>query len=193
MEKICNSCKKEVTSLWKCLCKKCYMIDYREKNKESLKLKTKQYKQLNSEKVKQWKKQWSISEKGMLYAKERSKQDRLDGKTKKAEKKYRELHRAEISQRVEQWRINNLDIKSASSAKRRCAKLNAIPIWYDDLDDLVLSEAHLLAKLRYETTGIKWHVDHIIPLQGKDVCGLHCWNNVQVIPAAINLSKGNYF
>ena len=50
-----------------------------------------------------------------------------------------------------------------------------------------------LAVKRSIMTGIKWHVDHIIPLQGKLVSGLHTVENLQVIPAKINMRKGNRY
>ena len=59
--------------------------------------------------------------------------------------------------------------------------------------EFVTKEATNLAKLREEITGFKWHIDHIIPLQGRNVCGFHVWSNLQVIPAVQNLSKGNKY
>jgi len=61
----------------------------------------------------------------------------------------------------------------------------------DELTDLITKEAHDLRKLRNLFTGIEWHVDHIIPLKGADVCGLHIWSNLAVIPKVENLRKGN--
>lgn len=61
---------------------------------------------------------------------------------------------------------------------------------YDELTMLVTSEAHDLRKRRNKATSVEWHVDHIVPLNGKDVCGLHIWSNLQVIPKQDNLKKG---
>lgn len=60
----------------------------------------------------------------------------------------------------------------------------------DELTKLVTVEAHDLRKLRNNLTGFEWHVDHIEPLHGKDICGLHIWSNLQVIPKLLNLIKG---
>lgn len=79
----------------------------------------------------------------------------------------------------------------ASAAKRRAAKTKATPEWDKDLTDFVAHEAYLLCILRKVATKIDWHVDHIVPLQGDNVCGLHIWNNLQLLPASVNLSKGN--
>ena len=78
-----------------------------------------------------------------------------------------------------------------NTAQRRASRLRAVTLWDADLDALVLSEAHALAKAREKATGLAWHVDHIVPLRGKHVCGLHNAYNVQVIPAVANLRKSN--
>jgi len=106
------------------------------------------------------------------------------------------------------WRNNNkenkrdyqkeyqsrLEVKAARARRqkeRECLKRNATFITDQDLHDLIMNEVYLIASLRTKTTGVKHHVDHIIPLKGKSVCGFHSWNNIRVIPASENISKSN--
>lgn len=65
--------------------------------------------------------------------------------------------------------------------------------WDRELTEITIVEARELCKLRQTNTQIPWQIDHIIPLRGKTVSGLHVWNNLQVIPKTVNLEKGNTF
>jgi len=82
---------------------------------------------------------------------------------------------------------------ACKEAKRRTAKLQRTPNWLIQDDYWMIEQAYELAALRTKMFGFSWHVDHIIPLQGKKVSGLHVPHNLQVIPAKVNLSKHNNF
>lgn len=77
-------------------------------------------------------------------------------------------------------------------ANRRCGRAK-LARFKDELTNLVTIEAHDLRKRLDKLTGFSWHVDHIIPLKGKYVSGLHIWSNLAVIPKVDNLRKGNYY
>lgn len=86
-----------------------------------------------------------------------------------------------------------LPIKRASRSNIR-GKLfrrkirQATPPWADkDLIRALYKEARRLTKL----TGEQYTVDHIIPLKGETVCGLHVHYNLRVIPEYENRKKGN--
>lgn len=86
------------------------------------------------------------------------------------------------------WMKQNPDQVAAYAAKHRAAKLCATPRW---ANEFFISEVYHLAKLRTKLTGTQWHVDHIVPLQSKIVCGLHVEHNLQLLPATINIAKNN--
>lgn len=72
--------------------------------------------------------------------------------------------------------------------KRKAVKLRAIPPWADKEK---IEEFYFAADFLGMVTGEWYHVDHIVPLQSKFVCGLHCEQNLQVLPASANLRKSN--
>jgi len=118
------------------------------------------------------------------------------------------LEKAKIKQR--EWRLKNPKHAGAyaakkaykranpgkvraDTAKRRAAKMNRTPSWLSIDDHWLLEQAYDLAALRTRLFGFVWHVDHVLPLQGKHVSGLHVPTNLQVIPGADNVSKANKY
>lgn len=76
---------------------------------------------------------------------------------------------------------------------RYAGKLKRTPHWLTKDDEWLIEQAYELAKMRTELLGFQWHVDHIVPLQGRLVSGLHVPHNLQVIPATENRKKSNKF
>jgi hypothetical protein len=77
--------------------------------------------------------------------------------------------------------------RAARQGKRRSKQDKATFAGYDD----EIKNFYWLARDLKSVTGEEYHVDHIVPINGKNVCGLHVPWNLQVLPADINMSKGN--
>lgn len=108
-------------------------------------------------------------------------------KAKEKASEWRSKNKTKSSEYMREWRKEN----SYSSFTRGKARSNrAIPPWADLCAIAVIYEK---AKNLRDSTGIKWHVDHKIPLNGKNVCGLHVETNLCVITASENWKKRNTF
>lgn len=106
-------------------------------------------------------------------------------------KKYREGNKEKLKvKNQEYYSLNKADFLRRN-AERKAAKLQRTPPWLSEDDCAKIKDFYWLAKDLTAVTGESYHVDHIVPLQGKSVCGLHVPWNLQVLPADINLSKGN--
>ena len=81
--------------------------------------------------------------------------------------------------------------KCSREAKRRSYKLQATPAWLSQKQLSEIDEFYWLAQDLKAVSGQVYHVDHIVPLKGKLVCGLHVPWNLQILPSEINLSKSN--
>lgn len=85
---------------------------------------------------------------------------------------------------VAKWDRENPAKRNALTAKRRAAKLQRTPPWADlKAIEAIYTRAQLLGE----------HVDHVIPLQGAYVSGLHVAENLQCLPASENSRKSNKF
>lgn len=76
----------------------------------------------------------------------------------------------------------------ADSCARRAGIKSATPKW---ANRSAIKDVYSEAIKKTKQTGIRHEVDHIIPLRGKNVNGLHVAENLQVIPASINRKKSN--
>jgi hypothetical protein len=92
-----------------------------------------------------------------------------------------------------EWYDKNRGHANALNAKRNLAKKHRLPAWLTDSNKKQIKIMYMLASSLTKTTGMSWHVDHIIPLQGENVSGLHIPENLQVIPAIENIKKRNKF
>lgn len=79
--------------------------------------------------------------------------------------------------------LHEKPLQTANQAKVRANRLRATPTW-SDLRGI---------KEFYKNRPKGYHVDHIVPLQGTEVCGLHVLENLQYLTAEENLKKGNKF
>lgn len=91
------------------------------------------------------------------------------------------------------YRTNNLEKVRLSEYTKYLSRKTHIPTWLSEVQRQEIASIYSLRAEVELLTGERYHVDHIVPLQGKDVCGLHVPWNLQILPATLNLSKGNKF
>lgn len=96
--------------------------------------------------------------------------------------------RQAVNERSRQHYLANKAAYAVKCGRRRAAKMQAIPSWFVPGED---AEFYKLAKWLTNKTGVKYVVDHDVPLVSKYVCGLHCRENLRVITEKENLRKFN--
>jgi hypothetical protein len=105
-------------------------------------------------------------------------------------KQYRIDNKKSISAYGKEHYKNNPEMYTAKTAKRRAAIIQRMVLWADPKK---IEKMYWVAKTLTDRTGIQWVVDHKIPLQGRNVSGLHIEGNLQVITHSRNARKSNKF
>lgn len=142
-----------------------YDLKYMEKNKEALREKRKKYRDNNKELI--------------------------SGYSKKSRE--RKVPKNDLEKAARKIEINRDYLRRKAyfisyHAMRRAEKISRTPAWADRKAIAAVYRLRLEMELR---TGVPHHVDHIVPLRGKFVCGLHVEYNLRVITAQENLLKRN--
>lgn len=168
--RICVDCSVDITLVYVPKhgphCKKCvaeYHKAYREANAAKIAAQKTAWKEANKE---------HVAEKDKAYA-EANQQKKIAARKK--------------------WIAANPGKDTASKALNHQKRQQRIPPWLTEDDKWMVEQAYELAAIRTQMFGFKWHVDHILPLNGKKVSGLHVPTNLQVVPWLDNLKKHNKF
>lgn len=106
-------------------------------------------------------------------------------------KKWADKNRERLKEYNTAYRKQHLAEDAARSMLRYTKKLKATPSWLTIEQRAAILLFYKQAKLLEKETGLKYHVDHIVPLQGVNVCGLHVPWNLQVLSAEDNIRKSN--
>jgi len=100
-----------------------------------------------------------------------------------------EQSRQSILRFREKNKEKNKSVTNSYAAKRRARKRHAMPSWLTPDHISQINAVYAEAKRLEKETGIAYHVDHIVPLAGKIVCGLHVPWNLRAIPGDKNLRR----
>jgi 5-methylcytosine-specific restriction endonuclease McrA len=125
------------------------------------------------------------------FNKDKLKKDGFDNQCKYCRKQYRKENKYKLSEQKKHYTKLNPQKVNAKSAKRKAKKLQATPPWLTVEHFKSIERFYVISKEMELISGVKYHVDHVVPLQGDTACGLHVPWNLQVIEASENLSKNN--
>jgi len=147
----------------------------------------------NLENAKRLKKEWY--ERNKELTKERARAWAIANPDKKKESvdKWRSNNLNQHNATNRNWNAANKPVKAALEGKRRAAQLQRTPKWLTESELRMIEAKYSLAAMLTRETGIIHHVDHILPLQGKKVSGLHVFSNLRVIPGTDNVKKSNSY
>lgn len=147
----------------------------------------------DSENAKRLKREWYLKNRELTKARAKAWAEANPEEVKAKADRYREKNRDAHNLYNRSWFAANSEKRAAYEAKRRATILQRTPKWLTEDDFWLIEQAYDIAKLRTEMFGFEWHVDHVVPLQGKKVSGLHVPINLSVIPGTDNCRKSAKF
>jgi hypothetical protein len=164
---------------------------YNEANKERIAAQKREYYLKNKEKIDQRTKEWQQNNRQASCEHTKNWQSKNKEKVANAAKEWKLNNREHWNAYNRAYRSTRTGMVNHYSRLRYCAKRQRTPLWANLR--LVKSYYEVCTFFNEVNGYTKYHVDHIIPLQGDSVSGLHVHNNLQVILAKENMEKGNKY
>lgn len=113
-------------------------------------------------------------------------------KVKAARKIWESANPDKMAAKAKRWRKRNPEKYTAAAVASVARRAKRAPKWLTTDDRWLMAQFYDVAKLRTKATGVVWEVDHILPLRGASVSGLHVPANLQVILKSENRAKRNF-
>ena len=107
--------------------------------------------------------------------------------------KFAKENKEKVNSKNRKYCKNNRAKRNANWYKYFASKIQRTPKWLTKEHFLEIEEFYTISKMFQLYTGQKYHVDHIVPLQGKNVSGLHVPWNLTVLPESENCRKYNKY
>lgn len=114
-------------------------------------------------------------------------------KTHQNKKRWVKDNPAKVAAKSKRWRDKNPDKVLATAVKNTLNRHRRVPSWLTKEDRQAIQKTYALAKELSNVYDFPWEVDHVIPLRGKTVSGLHVPLNLQILPKEENRRKRNSF
>lgn len=133
---------------------------------------------------------WARENRGRLTAKATAYRAEHLEQARDSNRRFKRANSDRLQAQNRVWALSNKDRRRASWAAHKASKLQATPPWAD-LKAIAL--VYRLASQAETVTGVRMHVDHIVPLQHPLVCGLHVPANLQILPGCFNEAKRNHW
>jgi hypothetical protein len=174
-------------------CKSCMRLNakaYAARNKDRVAATAKGYREANKEKIDARVKAWHQSNAERRREHRRKWRDANLEKARAIEKASYEKNRDARLEAKREYAANNRPRYVHYTQKRKVAQGRATPSWANT--EAIVAIYEECARVTVET-GVEHHVDHIYPLQGKTVCGLHVESNLQILSGKENREKYNKF
>ncbi len=148
----------------------------------------KAYYQKNKEKLKAYNRKRHTENRETIALKAKAYRDKNSETLLAKKRAYTSANKEVLKTRNEDWRSNNRAYITEANRRRKAHVKQATP---KDVDLDHIRRFYIVAQFLKEHLNEDYHVDHIVPLRSKVVCGFHCPENLQLIPALDNLQKGN--
>lgn len=177
-----------------------------EDKKQRQKLAAKKYYEANKEKMRLRRKAYYAANKKREAEVNKAYRKANPEKIKEIRAAYCEANKERNYERTRAWREENKDLANCltrewrtknpvkvyeDAAKRRASKLQRTPAWLNKEQKQEIKDMYEAAYTLSKIFPYRLHVDHIVPLRGDNVSGLHVPWNLQLLPAAANMSKSN--